>query len=90
MKHTLPEQGKARKAIHRPFEQFELVNLTFYLSVGMHHGESCEHGLFVSFKPLDKTLYFGKSTLGNLLFPVFQSLSFALAHHLPKGLNQGM
>ena len=82
--------GEARSAIHRPFEEFELVHLTFHLPIGMDHSQPCEDSLFVSFKSLSKALHFAKPTLSNMLFPVFESMTFALAGHLPKGLNESM
>ena len=90
MQDTLTEQGEARSAIHRPFKEFELVHLTFHLPIGMDHGQPSEDSLFVSFKSFCKPLHFAKPTLSNVLFPVFESMTFAFADHLSKGLNESM
>src|SRR6266568_4480982 len=86
VKYALTEQREARPAISLLFDEFQFVDLT----VGMHHGESCQGSLFVSFKPRGLPLHFGQSALGNLLLPVFQAMPFSLAHDLPKGLHQGV
>ncbi len=90
MKHTLPEQGEACSTIHGPFEQFELVDLTLYLAVGIENGEPGESCFLVSFQSFCKTLHFGEAALGYLLFPVFEAMAFTFAYDLPKRLNEHM
>jgi hypothetical protein len=35
MQHSLAEEGKASSAIALPFDEFEFVDLTFHLPVGI-------------------------------------------------------
>src|SRR6266567_873778 len=90
MKHTLTKQREVCSAIHGSFEQFELVDLAFHLTIGVHYSESSQYRIFVSFKSFRKPLHFGESTLGNLLFPVFEPMAFAFAYDLSKGLDEGV
>jgi hypothetical protein len=86
----LTQEREAGPTIALSFDEFELVDEALCLSVGMRDSEPYKHGLFVAFKALGETLYFSESALGHLLLPVSQAMPFALAHDLPKRLNQHM
>ena len=71
--------GENLPSIVLPFDGFQLVDLTFDLTVRMDRSEPGEYRLFVTFKSLCKPLYFDESALGNPFLPVFSSMSFTLA-----------
>jgi hypothetical protein len=48
VKHTLPEKRKTCPTITLSFDEFQLVDLAFDLSVGMDKRESSKHSLLVS------------------------------------------
>jgi hypothetical protein len=53
MEDTLTEQRKCRPTIHHPFDEFELVHLSFDQTVVLRQSEASQHSRFVSLNASD-------------------------------------
>lgn len=88
MENPLTQEWKCSPPIPHPFDELELIDKTFNLPIGMDEREPGDNSLLVSLQALDKALDFSDITFGDLLLPLIETLTFSLAHELPKVLNE--
>jgi hypothetical protein len=84
VEHPLTEQRETGSPIALSFDELELIDLSFHLSIGIDQREPGQDFFLIALQSSSETLHIAEVALFHLLHPVTEPISFTPAHDLSK------